>query len=105
MTAPATTRTPCTYSIGRRLSLLLATQTVIGLGLLLATIYGITAMLFQAKHDEQMQGYTHVLADMMHSASERAGTSEMLDKLAWSAERRPGTFVVVNRADDLSRAW
>jgi two-component system heavy metal sensor histidine kinase CusS len=99
MTAAATTRTPCTYSIGRRLSLLLATQTVIGLGLLLATIYGITAMLFQAKHDEQMQGYTHVLADMMHSASERAGTSEMLDKLAWSAERRPGTFVVVNRAD------
>lgn len=95
-TAP---RTPCTYSIGRRLSLLLATQTVIGLGLLLATIYGITAMLFQAKHDEQMQGYTLVLKDMMRSASERGGTSEMLTKLTWSAERRPGTFLVVSRAD------
>jgi two-component system heavy metal sensor histidine kinase CusS len=90
---------PCAYSIGRRLSLLLATQTVIGLGVLLAVIYGITVMLFQAKHNEQMQGYTHVLADMMKSANERAGTGEMLNKLAWSAERRPGTFLVVNRAD------
>ncbi|WP_291011096.1 heavy metal sensor histidine kinase [Hydrogenophaga sp.] len=99
MNAATATRVPCTYSIGRRLSLLLATQTVIGLGLLLATIYGITSMLFQAKHEEQMQGYTLVLKDMMHSASERAGTFEMLDKLAWSAERRPGTFLVVSRAD------
>ena len=90
---------PCAYSIGRRLSLLLATQTVIGLGVLLAIIYGITVMLFQAKHNEQMQGYTHVLADMMQSANERAGAREMLDKLAWSAERRPGTFLVVSRAD------
>ena len=61
MTAATATRVPCTYSIGRRLSLLLATQTVIGLGLLLATIYGVTSMLFQAKHEEQMQGYTLVL--------------------------------------------
>ena len=99
MTAATATKTPCTYSIGRRLSLLLATQTVIGLGLLLATIYGITAMLFQAKHDEQLLGHTRVLKDMMQSASERAGTFEMLDKLAWSAERRPGTFLVVSRAD------
>jgi two-component system heavy metal sensor histidine kinase CusS len=90
---------PCAYSIGRRLSLLLATQTVVGLGVLLAVIYGITVMLFQAKHNEQMQGYTHVLADMMQSANERAGAGEMLDKLAWSAERRPGTFLVVSRAD------
>jgi two-component system heavy metal sensor histidine kinase CusS len=90
---------PCAYSIGRRLSLLLATQTVVGLGVLLAVIYGITVMLFQAKHNEQMQGYTHVLADMMQSANERAGTEEMLNKLAWSAERRPGTFLVVSRAD------
>lgn len=99
MNAASATQVRCTYSIGRRLSLLLATQTVIGLGLLLAIIYGVTAMLFQAKHDEQMQGYTHVLADMMQSANERAGASEMLDKLAWSAERRPGTFLVVTRAD------
>ena len=67
---------PCAYSIGRRLSLLLATQTVIGLGVLLAVIYGITVMLFQAKHNEQMQGYTHVLADMMQSANERAGAGQ-----------------------------
>jgi len=90
---------PCAYSIGRRLSLLLATQTVIGLGVLLAVIYGITVMLFQAKHNEQMQGYTHVLADMMQNANKRAGAGEMLNKLAWSAERRPGTFLVVSRAD------
>jgi two-component system heavy metal sensor histidine kinase CusS len=99
MNTATVTKVHCTYSIGRRLSLLLAAQTVIGLGVLLAVIYGITAMLFQAKHEEQMQGYTHVLADMMSSASERAGTFEMLDKLAWSAERRPGTHLAVTRAD------
>jgi len=99
MSATEAPAKPCTYSIGRRLSLLFATQFVIGLGVLLADIYGITVMLFQAKHNEQMQGYTHVLADMMNSASERAGASEMLNKLAWSAERRPGTFLVVSRAD------
>lgn len=99
MNTASATKVPCTYSIGRRLSLLLAAQTVIGLGVLLAVIYAFTAMLFQAKHEEQMQGYTHVLADMMSSASERAGTFEMLDKLAWSAERRPGTHLVVTRAD------
>lgn len=99
--APAETpaKKPCAYSIGRRLSLLLATQTVIGLGVLLAVIYGITVMLFQAKHNEQMQGYTHVLADMMQVANERGGLGEMRDKLAWSAERRPGTFLTVKQAD------
>jgi two-component system heavy metal sensor histidine kinase CusS len=85
-----TSKKSCAHSIGRRRSLLLATQTVIGLGVLLAIIYGITVMLFQAKHDEQMQGHTHVLADMMRSASKRAGASELRDKLAGSAERRPG---------------
>jgi hypothetical protein len=99
MNTATVTKVPGTHSIGRRLSLLLAAQTVISLGALLAVIYGIKAMLFQAQHEEQMQGHTHVLADMMSSASERAGTFEMLDKLAWSAERRPGTHLAVTRAD------
>ena len=90
---------PCAYSIGRRLSLLLATQTVIGLGVLLIVVYGITTMLFQAKHDEQMQSTTHVLVDMLRSAEQRGGDAEMLQKIEWTAERRPGTFVVLERPD------
>ncbi len=97
-TAKAPTK-PCAYSIGRRLSLLLATQTVIGLGVLLIVVYAITTMLFQAKHDEQMKSTTVVLADMLRSAEQRGGEGEMRDKIAWTTERRPGTFVVLERPD------
>eukprot|EP01041_Mallomonas_annulata_P015753 gene15753-33262_t len=92
-------KTPCGYSIGRRLSLLLATQTVIGLGVLLAIIYGATTMLFSAKHEEELRSYTAVLVDVVREADAKGGEAEVKAKLAWLAERRPGTFVQVNRAD------
>ncbi|WP_171020245.1 heavy metal sensor histidine kinase [Hydrogenophaga sp. 2FB] len=91
--------TPCTYSIGRRLSLLLAAQTVIGLGVLLAFIYGATTMLFIAKHDEELQKYSSVLVEVLRSADAQGGEAEMKAKLAWLAERSPTTFVEVRRAD------
>ena len=94
---PATT--PCAYSIGRRLSLLLAIQTVIGLGVLLAFIYGATTMLFTAKHDEELRSYTAVLVDVVREAGNVGGETEIKNKLAWLAERRPGTFVQLKRAD------
>lgn len=90
---------PCGYSIGRRLSLLLAIQTVIGLGVLLAFIYGATTMLFTAKHEEELRSYTSVLVDVVRDAHAKGGEAEVKAKLAWLAERRPGTFVQVNRAD------
>jgi two-component system heavy metal sensor histidine kinase CusS len=90
---------PCAYSIGRRLSLLLAIQTVIGLGVLLAFIYGATTMLFTAKHEEELRSYTAVLVDVVREAEASGGEAEVKAKLAWLAERRPGTFVQVNRAD------
>lgn len=91
--------TPCAYSIGRRLSLLLAIQTVIGLGVLLAFIYGATTMLFTAKHEEELRSYSAVLVDVVREANAKGGEAEVKAKLAWLAERRPGTFVQVNRAD------
>jgi two-component system, OmpR family, heavy metal sensor histidine kinase CusS len=95
----ASARTPCAYSIGRRLSLLLAIQTVIGLGVLLAIIYGATTMLFTAKHQEELRSYTAVLVDVVRDADAKGGEGEVKAKLAWLAERRPGTFVQVKRAD------
>ncbi|MCV0439313.1 MAG: heavy metal sensor histidine kinase [Hydrogenophaga sp.] len=91
--------TPCAYSIGRRLSLLLAIQTVIGLGVLLAVIYGATTMLFSAKHDEELRSYSTVLVDVAREADAHGGEAEVRTKMAWIAERRPGTFVQLLRAD------
>ena len=81
------------------LSLLLAVQTVIGLGVLLAFIYGATSMLFIAKHEEELRSYTSVLVDVVREAYTQGGETEVKAKMAWLAERRPGTFVQVNRAD------
>ncbi|MGE0348753.1 heavy metal sensor histidine kinase [Hydrogenophaga sp.] len=91
--------TPCAYSIGRRLSLLLAIQTVIGLGVLLAVIYGATTMLFSAKHDEELRSYSTVLVDVAREADAHGGEDEVRAKMAWIAERRPGTFVQLLRPD------
>ena len=96
---PPRPRQADTYSIGRRLSLLLAIQTVIGLGVLLAFIYGATTMLFTAKHEEELRSYSAVLVDVVRDADAKGGEAEVKAKLAWLAERRPGTFVQVNRAD------
>lgn len=91
--------TPCTYSIGRRLSLLLAMQTILVLGVLLASIYGVTYMLFTAKQDEELRSYSTVLADVLKAADKNGGEAEMSVKLAWLSERRPGTFVEIFRPD------
>ena len=95
----AATPTPCTYSIGRRLSLLLAIQTVIGLGVLLASIYAVTHMLFVSKQDEELRAYSAVLVEVLREADAKGGEAEMRHKLEWLAERRPGTFVQVLRPD------
>lgn len=98
-TAAQTGATPCAYSIGRRLSLLLAIQTVIGLGVLLAIIYGATTMLFKMKHEEQMRTYSGVLVDVIKEAREHGGEPEVLAKLDWLAERSSGFYLEVERAD------
>ncbi|WP_066267997.1 heavy metal sensor histidine kinase [Hydrogenophaga palleronii] len=98
-TTTAATEKSCPYSISRRLSWLLAVQTVVGLGVLLAFIYGATSMLFAAKHEEELRSYTHVLVDVVQEADTLGGEAEVKARLAWLAERRPGTFVEVQRAD------
>lgn len=95
---PSQPRRADTYSIGRRLSLLLAIQTVVGLGVLLACIYAVNVMLFKAKHEEQLQNYAKVMVDIARAGEERGGRAEALAKLAWSAERRPGTYMEVQDA-------
>ncbi|MCW5653334.1 heavy metal sensor histidine kinase [Hydrogenophaga sp.] len=90
---------PCHYSIGKRLSLLLALQTIVGLGVLLAVIYGGTYMLFKTKQEEELRAYSTVLVEVLRDADAKGGEAEMLHKLEWLAERRPGTFVQMLRAD------
>lgn len=97
--APPAAGTPCAYSFGRRLSLLLAVQTVIGLGLLLASIYAVTTMLFIAKQDEELRSYSSVLVDVIRETDAKGGEADIAAKLAWLSERRPGTFVEVRRID------
>ena len=84
--------THCDYSIGRRLSMLLALQTIIGLSLLLAFIYGATSMMFTMKHKEQLQQYATFMADIVRETHAQGGTTAVVQKLAWTEERRPGTF-------------
>jgi len=90
---------PCPYSIGRRLSLLLAVQTIVGLGVLLAVIYGATAMLFTSRQDEELRAYSAVLVEVLKEADAHGGEAEMLHKLQWLAERQPGKYVQIHRAD------
>lgn len=90
---------PCAYSIGRRLSLLLAIQTVIGLGVLLATIYAATTMLFNMKHEEQLRTYSSVLVDVIRDADAQGGEPAVVTKLAWLGERSSGFYLEVQRAD------
>jgi two-component system heavy metal sensor histidine kinase CusS len=89
----------CAYSIGRRLSLLLAIQTVIGLGVLLATIYGATTMLFGMKHEEQLRTYSSVLVDVIRDANTQGGEQEVVAKLTWLAERSSGFYLEVERSN------
>ncbi|CDN85755.1 MULTISPECIES: heavy metal sensor histidine kinase [Hydrogenophaga] len=91
--------TPCTYSIGKRLSLLLAVQTIIGLGVLLAVIYAATWMLFESRQQEELRGYSNVLIEVLKESDAHGGEAEMTQKLLWLSERRPGNFVQINRAD------
>jgi len=98
--APAgATPTPCVYSIGKRLSLLIAVQTIIGLGVLLASIYFATYMLFKSKQEEHLRGYASVLVEVLKTADAEGGERAMVSKLAWLGERQPGTFVQVLRGD------
>lgn len=89
---------PCDYSIGRRLSVLLALQTIIGLSVLLAFIYGATSMMFKMKHEEQLTQYATLMADIVRDTHAEGGRQAVLEKLAWTEERRPGTFFVLEDA-------
>jgi two-component system, OmpR family, heavy metal sensor histidine kinase CusS len=98
-TEPSTAAKPCTYSIGKRLSLLLAVQTIIGLGVLLAVIYAATWMLFESRQQEELRGYSNVLIEVLKEADADGGEAAMVQKLQWLSERRPGNFVQIHRAD------
>lgn len=91
--------TPCEYSIGRRLSIQLAAQTVVGLGVLALLIYGALSMLFSEKHQEELRNHVAVMSELIRIADSNGGQQEVLDRLAWSAERRSDTYLILHAPD------
>ena len=68
-------------------------------GVLLAVIYAATWMLFASRQQEELRGYSNVLIEVLKEADAHGGEAEMVHKLQWLSERRPGNFVQIHRAD------
>lgn len=90
---------PRGYSIGKRLSWQLAWQTVIGLGVLCAGIYAVTYMLFEAEQRSQLADKVGFMQEVIRVSALKGGETEVHRKLEYYAPRRPGTYLVVERAD------
>ena len=87
------------YSIGKRLSWQLAWQTVLGLGVLCAGIYAVTYMLLESEQHDQLADKVGYMQEVIRAGAHKGGEAEVLKKLEYYAPRRPGTYLVVERAD------
>ncbi|KNZ33408.1 MAG: hypothetical protein AD742_07315 [Methylibium sp. NZG] len=74
-------------------------QTLLGMGLLCGAIYAVIAMTVMAEQRERIGGKAAFVQELMKVASHRGGEIEVATKLAYYADRRPGTFLEVFRAD------
>jgi two-component system, OmpR family, heavy metal sensor histidine kinase CusS len=88
-----------TYSIGRRLSKQLAIQTALCLSVVALLFYAATSMLFDQKHEEALITQATVVKEVARKGAELGGSDKSLEMLTHYADRRPGTFVVVKKAD------
>lgn len=86
-------------SIVGRLCRQLIWQTLIGMGLVCGGIYAATSMFVKAEQREQLAGKALLMRELMYAANKKAGLDEVVNKLAFFAPRRPGTFLEVWRAD------
>ena len=87
------------HSISRRLSLQLASMTILGLGVISAGIYGSVAMLIHDKQVTYEASTVRTIDDIVRSAAARGGEGEVVYKSQWYAPRRPGSRLDLLRAD------
>jgi two-component system, OmpR family, heavy metal sensor histidine kinase CusS len=90
--------TPCTHSISRRLSWLVALQAFVGLLVLSGIKWAVTSHEFDKKHAEQWEVKASITQEIVRNTA-RFGEAMVVEKMRQYAERRPDTFVVLYRAD------
>jgi two-component system, OmpR family, heavy metal sensor histidine kinase CusS len=86
------------YSIGRRLSWQLAIQTALGLSLLCACIWGAAYGLFDRQQQQRWDAQAGLVNELLRVSSKK-GEAYLVEKLETYAPRRPGSYLVVARAD------
>jgi two-component system, OmpR family, heavy metal sensor histidine kinase CusS len=86
------------HSISRRLSWMVALQTAIGLGLLCAGLFAFTYYKFEMKHLEELEVKATIAQEIVRNTA-KFGEAAVVEKMAYYAMRRPGTYVVLRRAD------
>jgi two-component system heavy metal sensor histidine kinase CusS len=87
------------HSISRRLSLQLASMTLLGLGVLSAGIYGSVAALVRDKQVTYEVSCVRIIEDIVRSAAAKGGEHEVVLKSQFYAPRRPGSRLELLRAD------
>ena len=90
---------PDGHSISRRLSLQLATMTLLGLGVLSAGIYGSVATLVRDKQITYEASCVRIIEDIVRGAAAKGGEQEVVLKSQFYAPRRPGSRLELLRAD------
>ena len=87
------------HSIGRRLSLQLATMTLVGMGLLGTGIYWSVAALIQDKQATHELTTVRIIEDLVRAAAAKGSEQDVLMKTQFYAPRRPGSRLELLRAD------
>lgn len=87
------------YSLARRLSMQLALQTALGLGLLCAGIFAATQWSFADKQRAHLAAKLAATRDAAVSAEGSGGLPEMRRHLQAAIPRRPGTYLELHAAD------
>jgi two-component system, OmpR family, heavy metal sensor histidine kinase CusS len=91
-------RTVEPYSISRRLSRQLAIQTAAGLLVVCGVILALAYWQFERKHLQELNTKLGVVQEIVRATQAR-GEAAVVQKLELYAQRRPGTFLVIQRAD------
>jgi two-component system, OmpR family, heavy metal sensor histidine kinase CusS len=88
----------CAYSIGRKLGLSLAVHAALALLLVCGAVWALAEWQFERKHEDEWLTKAAVAQEILRAAGPR-GEEFVLEKMQMYAQRRPGTYLSVQRAD------
>jgi two-component system heavy metal sensor histidine kinase CusS len=86
------------YSIGRKLGWKLAVHSALALLVVCGAVWALAEWQFERKHEDEWQTKAAVVQEILRAAAPR-GEAFVVEKMQMYAQRRPGTFVSVERAD------